>query len=83
MSLVKYTINFRSRQRFSIYNYNLFIKSCNIEGKIIDIFIYLCKMKVTKRGFICPRAIDAKGMAEDPTRTLSRKKGGAIWQAYL
>lgn len=28
---------------------------------------------------MCPRAIDAKGMAEERTRTLSRKKGGATY----
>jgi hypothetical protein len=40
-------------------------------------------MKVTKHGFMAPSATDAKGMAEDLTRTLSGKKGGALWQAYL
>ena len=83
MSLVKYIIIFCLRQRFSIYNYNLFIKSCNINEYYIDLFIFLCKIKVTTHGFNCPRATDAKGLAEEMTRTLSWKKGGAIWQAYL
>ena len=41
MSLVKYIIIFCLRQRFSIYNYNLFIKSCNINEyyiRIVDEF---------------------------------------------